>query len=81
MEPPLDDGLPGGDPRGERIEVDVLRSTIERETMKDMKRIGARMVRERKLSLALWWWVVLVVVEGGKWVNGEVGVFVGIFSK
>ncbi len=30
---------------------DVLRSTIKREKMKDRKRTGARMVRERRDSL------------------------------
>lgn len=37
---------------GEKIVVDVFRSTIKRERMKDMKRTGARMVREIRDSLA-----------------------------
>lgn len=45
---------------------DVLRSMIRREKMKDRKRTGARMVRERKDSLGSWCCVVgeLGVVGG-----------------
>lgn len=50
-------GLPGGDPRGDRIEEDVLRSMIRRENRKDRKRTGARMVRESSDSLVSWWGV------------------------
>lgn len=48
-------GLPGGELRGERIEEEVLRSTIRREKRKETKSMGARTAREKMDSSDEWW--------------------------
>jgi len=50
------------------MEADVLRSTMRREKMKDRKRTGARIVRERRESRNSWWGV-----EGGGEEGEEAG--------